>query len=91
MKRVVIIGASSGIGRELAKLYAREGCLLGLAARRLSLLEQLSRELGGQAVIAQMDISAPEQAAAALGELAPVGRYGAAHPLFRHGSHQPLA
>ena len=60
MKRVIIIGASSGIGRELANIYAREGCVLGLAARRLDLLEQLTRELGGRTHVAH--ISAPEEA-----------------------------
>lgn len=66
MKRVIIIGASSGIGRELARIYAREGCALGLAARRLDLLEQLAHELGEQPVAMQMDVSLTEEAAATL-------------------------
>ena len=69
MKRVIIIGASSGIGRELAKIYAREGCALGLAARRLDLLEPLVQELGGQPVVMRMDVSLPEEAVATLNEL----------------------
>ena len=38
----LITGCSSGIGRELALLYAKRGARLILAARRKPLLEQLS-------------------------------------------------
>ncbi len=69
MKKAIIIGASSGIGKELAKLLAKEGYILGLAARRLNLLEELKYELGGQVYIRKMDISKPEEAAALLIEL----------------------
>lgn len=34
-KRAIIIGASSGMGREVAKLLANEGYTLGLAGRQL--------------------------------------------------------
>jgi len=69
MKKTIIIGASSGIGRELARLYAAEGDVLGLAARRLELLEELQSELGAQAHIRRMDISQPEEAVSILQEL----------------------
>ena len=39
--KALVIGASSGIGRELALLLAREGWELGIAARRTELLEEL--------------------------------------------------
>jgi short-subunit dehydrogenase len=42
---VVITGASSGIGRELALEMARRGHHLGLTARRLPLLEKLREEI----------------------------------------------
>ncbi|MCS6818551.1 MAG: SDR family NAD(P)-dependent oxidoreductase [Chitinophagales bacterium] len=42
MKKVIIIGASSGIGSELAKLYAAEGWYVGMTARRVHLLETLA-------------------------------------------------
>jgi uncharacterized protein len=42
---VLITGASSGIGRELAKCFAADGCCLVLVARRGSALESLAREL----------------------------------------------
>lgn len=45
MKYVLITGASSGIGRELAKEFARKGHHLILAARREELLKELKEEL----------------------------------------------
>lgn len=69
MKRVIIIGASSGIGMELARLYAQEGDVLGLAARRLTLLEELQKEMSGKVYISQMDISQPEEAVSILQDL----------------------
>ena len=42
---VVITGASSGIGRELALEMARRGHPLGLTARRMPMLEQLRAEI----------------------------------------------
>lgn len=45
MQRVFITGASSGIGAALAAEYARQGAVLGLAARRGDALHQLAASL----------------------------------------------
>ena len=37
-KNVVIIGASSGIGKELAKVFSVNGFAVGLTARRTDLI-----------------------------------------------------
>jgi 3-oxoacyl-[acyl-carrier protein] reductase len=44
-RRVLLTGASSGIGRELAKELAGRGASLALAARRRPLLESLAAEI----------------------------------------------
>jgi short-subunit dehydrogenase len=44
----VITGASSGIGRSLALALAREGCKVGLVARRAELLQTLVSEIEAQ-------------------------------------------
>jgi short-subunit dehydrogenase len=43
--KVFLTGASSGIGEELARLYAARGATLGLAARRGDLLDRLKSSL----------------------------------------------
>lgn len=52
-KVVVITGASSGIGRALAKELASMGSKLSLAARRTDLLEELRAELPGTDILIQ--------------------------------------
>lgn len=46
-ERVIITGASSGIGLELARRWAAEGARLVLNARDAAALERVSAELGG--------------------------------------------
>lgn len=46
---ILITGASSGIGAELARAYARRGARLILLARRLDRLQQLAEELASSA------------------------------------------
>ncbi len=61
-RRAIVIGASSGMGRETAKLLAADGYIVGLAARRLPLLEQLQKEIPTQTYISQMDASKADDA-----------------------------
>lgn len=61
---VIISGASSGIGKELAFLLASEGAWLSLAARNERRLEEVAakcRELGGKALVVATDVSHEEQ------------------------------
>lgn len=62
MKKAIVVGASSGIGRELARVLAQEGYELGITARRVDLLKALAQEIPTKAVIRQMDISKTEEA-----------------------------
>ena len=50
-KVVIITGASSGIGRALAKEFKSRGALLSLGARRLDLLETLKSEMGSSDIL----------------------------------------
>src|SRR4051812_44463968 len=52
MKRAIITGASSGIGRELALELSRRGWALGLLGRREELLRDLAREVRESAIAA---------------------------------------
>ncbi|MBB02673.1 MAG: oxidoreductase [Planctomyces sp.] len=65
----VIIGASSGIGAELARQLAARGYRLGLAARRVDKLQELSGQFSTETVVCQLDVSQPERAQTALREL----------------------
>lgn len=44
-KRALIVGASSGMGEELARLLAREGCQVALVARRADELARIAGEI----------------------------------------------
>ncbi|NGX48593.1 MAG: putative oxidoreductase [Candidatus Anoxychlamydiales bacterium] len=60
--KAIIIGASSGIGCELAKILARNGYEVGLVARRIDLLLSLQKEIKGKTYLKQIDISNPSKA-----------------------------
>jgi short-subunit dehydrogenase len=69
MSKVIIIGASTGMGKDLAKEFATNGWEVGITARRLELLEELSREVPGKWHIKQMDAGRHDEAKKALDEL----------------------
>ena len=52
MGKAIVIGASSGIGREVAKLLIADGWTVGVAARRVELLQTL-----GAAAIESIDVT----------------------------------
>lgn len=54
---VVIIGASSGIGRQIAEIYASRGCKLWLCARRQEPLRQLAYKYPGQIAHSSLDVN----------------------------------
>ena len=56
MKKAIIVGASSGIGKEMAKQLSEKGYQLGLMARRIELLDTLNNELGSKHLVMQIDL-----------------------------------
>lgn len=63
-KVVLITGASSGFGEDAARLFAKEGCKVVLAARRLDRLQALVAEIqneGGEALAIPVDVSQPAE------------------------------
>ena len=69
MRRAIVIGASSGIGRELAVVLSQNGFAVGLMARRLELLEDLRNSLKGPAFSRPADISDSSTAMTVLDDL----------------------
>lgn len=57
MKRVIIVGATSGIGRALAILYSSRGYEVGITGRREELLKSLSAELRTKTYPLKSDIA----------------------------------
>jgi short-subunit dehydrogenase len=69
MKNAIIIGASSGIGYELAIQLAKKGYQLGLMARRQELLIELSDRLPGQHFVQVTDLMDADMARTQLAAL----------------------
>lgn len=62
MKRAVIIGATSGIGQEVARLLLKEGWKVGVAGRRLPALEVLRNEYPDRVEIQALDVTQEDAA-----------------------------
>ena len=63
-KKVIIIGATSGIGREVALIYIAQGWKVGVAGRRKAELESLRAEYPEQVYAQTLDVTqedAPEK------------------------------
>jgi NAD(P)-dependent dehydrogenase (short-subunit alcohol dehydrogenase family) len=88
-KRVVISGASSGIGMETARLMASGGAEVCLTARREDLLETLADEIGGGAWSCSCDVADPGSAAQLAVEVE--SRWGAIDGLVNNAGVAPMA
>jgi short-subunit dehydrogenase len=58
--KALITGASSGIGRDMARELSKKGCSLILVARRMDRLEELKKELSTEVKIISLDLSREE-------------------------------
>jgi short-subunit dehydrogenase len=72
--RILVTGASSGIGRELARELSARGATLAISARRRALLEELAEQIRGSGGVApavlDADLSRPGAAKALAAEAA---------------------
>lgn len=77
-KRAIVIGATSGIGQEVAKLLAANGYEVGIAGRRTERLIELSKATPGIVAYRQIDVThneAPMQLNALINELGGMDLY----------------
>jgi short-subunit dehydrogenase len=69
MKKAIVIGSSTGIGRALSAVLSRQGYEVGLTGRNVTLMEGLARELPGPARVKAIDLARAEEARVCLREL----------------------
>jgi short-subunit dehydrogenase len=84
-KVVLITGASSGFGEDAAVLFAREGAIVILAARRAEKLRQIVDQIhqaGGAAEAMPLDIANAEQCRALVENV--IAKHGRIDVLFNH-------
>ena len=60
IKRVIIIGATSGIGRKMAELYAAAGNIVGITGRRKELLDEIENMFPGKIKTECFDVTGNE-------------------------------
>lgn len=68
MKKAIVLGASSGIGHEVARLFIAQGWVVGVAARRIDKLTDLQNLAPERVFTAQIDVT-DEAAEASLQQL----------------------
>ena len=69
MKRAIVIGATSGIGRGLAECFAAQGYAVGLVGRRENLLKEIAQSDPAAYRFAVADVTRPAETVAALEHL----------------------
>lgn len=94
---VVLVGASSGIGRATARRYAREGARLVLAARGRDALETVAaecRDLGAVVLVVPTDVTKPDDvhalASAAVSEYGRIDVWVGNAGVFAYGDFEEL-
>lgn len=78
MKRIVIIGASSGIGKAVALRFLESGWRVGLAARNVEALKEISRLYPDMTEVEHIDVTsedAPEKLISLINKLKGVDVY----------------
>ena len=78
MKKAIVMGATSGIGLEVARLLAERGYKVGVAGRRVERLAEAVRKTDGIVAYRQIDVNdeaAPEKLNELIAELGGIDLY----------------
>ena len=57
MKKVVIVGATSGIGLNVAERLAADGMLVGIAGRKVEVMKELQKKYPGRVFYSRIDVT----------------------------------
>jgi NADP-dependent 3-hydroxy acid dehydrogenase YdfG len=55
--KIIIVGATSGIGRKMTELYAKKGYKIGITGRRKELLDEIQHNFPSQIQTECFDIT----------------------------------
>jgi len=69
MKKVIIIGATSGIGKAVAEILLQEGYLVGVTGRREDLFTAMQQQFTGRVFCKKMDVQEQSTLASICNEL----------------------
>ncbi|HVE62085.1 MAG TPA: SDR family NAD(P)-dependent oxidoreductase, partial [Chitinophagaceae bacterium] len=61
-QKIMIVGATSGIGKELAVLYSSKGCKVAVTGRRENLLAEIKKSYPQNIITACFDVTANDLA-----------------------------
>ncbi|MGH9274633.1 MAG: SDR family oxidoreductase [Acidimicrobiales bacterium] len=86
-KVALVTGASKGIGKAIAQVYADNGASVLLSSRKQSALEEAAAEIGGDVAVFAAHAGDPEQAAAAVAHC--VERFGGIDILVNNAATNP--
>lgn len=87
-KVAVVTGASSGIGKAIAKALSDKGCKLVLASRNIEKLHETEDELSNESFVVAMDVSDSESVRGAFGDI--WDKYGQVDILVNCAGVMPL-
>ena len=74
MKKAIIIGATSGIGKELSRIFSKNGYAVGIVGRRSELFPELKEEIPTGVYFKRIDVARTAEAMDLLSEL--IGEMG---------------
>lgn len=69
MKKAIVVGATSGLGRGLAEMLAKNNYIVGITGRRLELLDKLKNENPEKYIISSFDVTQSDTVAENLNAL----------------------